>query len=196
MRRGLYFLLGLTSVYLLLVAPAFGACIHRQHHLIAQGPSPSGKRWTVTAMIHNNGSCEAWLLGIDVRPSGTPRGSSSWGWSIQAGGHLSNGFTISARDENDGSVRTFYGAAGERVRTIVLMMSNGENLTIHPKLPRMQFRKRFVWLRNMRYFVRYYPPGHHVRAATLLNSRGEVIEKRGGEEGSFDANNGYWLGNA
>jgi hypothetical protein len=195
MRRDLPIVLLLAGACILLPAQAFGACIHRQQVVVAQGPSQSGGHWTTKATIHNDGGCKAWLLGISIRPSSASRGRSSWGWSIRAGGHLPNAFTISARDDSAGPVRAFYGAAGERVNTIVLTMSNGERLTIHPRLPQMRLRKGFVWLRNMRFFVRYYPRGHHVRSATLLNSRGEVIEKRGGEEGSFNANNGYWLGN-
>jgi hypothetical protein len=142
MRRGLYLLLVLASASIVLpVAPGFGACIHRQHHLIAKGPSPSGKQWRVTATIHNNGSCRARLFQMDFRPSGTLRGSSSWGWSIPAGGHLSDKFTISAQDDSAGPKRAFYGTAGARVRTIVLTTSTGERLTVHPNLPPRPLRE-------------------------------------------------------
>jgi hypothetical protein len=183
MRRPLYLLVLVACM--LAAAPAFGACTAREHHSVATGRSPSGKAWTVTATVHNDSSCDFWLLEMDFRPSGTLRGGSNWGWQIPAGGHLSNRFTISAQDETTDFDRAFYGAVSGRVRTIVLTMSSGERLTIHPKPPPQQLRRRFVWFRNMRYVVRYYPSGEHVEVARLLNSRGELISKARGLEGEF-----------
>jgi hypothetical protein len=193
-------LLGLASVYFVLVyilpmlpastqgasATAIGTCIHRQQHLIANGRSPSGKHWTVTATIRNDGSCDAWFFGMGFAPSGTSAGSWSGGWRIPAGGHLSTNFTIGAQDEAEGPERAFSGTAGVTVKTVVLTTSNGKRLRFHPKLPSERLRKRFVWLRNVRYFLRYYPTGQHVKTAMLLNSRGALIYTEHGEEGEFD----------
>lgn len=160
-------------------------CIHRQAHLIAAGRSPSHKRWTVTASVRNNGSCRSWLLSMDFRPSGTLRGSSRWGWRIPAGGHLQSNFTMNAQDEGAGRSRAFYGATGARVKAVELTMSNGGHLVVHPKLPSLAQRRRFVWLRDVRYFVRYYPLGEHVLTAKLLNVQGEIIGVLRGSEGEF-----------
>jgi hypothetical protein len=64
-------------------------------------------------------------------------------------------------------------------------MSKEEHIVVHPKLPPPALRERFVWLRNVRYFVRYYPPGEHVRVARLLNAQGELIGVVRGSEGDF-----------
>jgi hypothetical protein len=160
-------------------------CIHRQQHLIADGRNPNGKRWTVTASVHNNGSCRSWLFSMDFRPSGTVRGSSRWGWRIPSGGHLSAKFTINAQDESAGSSRVFYGAVGKRVKSVGLTMSKGGRVVVHPKLPPLALRRRFVWLRNVRYFVRYYPPGDHVQTARLLNAQGGLLKVVRGSEGEF-----------
>ena len=123
---------------------------------------------------------------MDFDLSDTLAGSWNWNWGIPAGGYLSNKFTISGGDEAENfSERAFSGTAGARVKTVVLTMSNGERLIIHPKLPPLVLRRRFVWLRNVRYFVRYYPSGRRVKVATLRNAQGEMIEKIRGSEGEF-----------
>ncbi len=191
-------LLAIAGVYFLLVyvvpifpastrdATAFGGCIHRQQHLIAKGQSPSGGVWTVGATIQNNGSCSDWRLGMEFDPSGASRGRWSGAWGIPSGGHLSASFTIGAQDEAAGTERAFSGVVGVRVKTLALTTSSGERFTIHPKLPPKRLLKRFVWLRNLRYFVRYYPTGQPLKSARLLNSRSEVIYVARGEEGGFN----------
>lgn len=161
-------------------------CMDRQQHLVAKGESPTGSPWTATASISNNGSCNAWLVGMEFVPFGAPAGRWKGAWGIPAGSHLPDRFTIGALDEGSGSERSFSGVAGARVRSIAVTTSTGEHFTIHPKLPPPKLRKRFVWLRNMRYFIRYYPVGQHVKIAKLLNSRGEVIYIARGAEGEFD----------
>lgn len=160
-------------------------CVRSQKHLIADGRSPSNKHWTVTAEIRNNGSCRAWLFSMDFRPSGTLRGSSRWAWRIPAGGHLGKKFTMNAQDESAGSDRAFYGAVGASVETIELTMSKGKRIVVHPKLPPLVLRERFVWLRNVRYVVRYYSAGKHVRVARLINGRGGLSDVVQGSEGEF-----------
>lgn len=196
-----FLLLGLASTYFLLTyvlpavssssqgVPASGTCIHRQHHLIAKGRSPGDRRWTVTGTIRNSGSCGYWLFGMNFVFSGPNAGAWRGAWGILAGGHLSNSFTIGAQDETESSEQVFSGVVGSRVKTILLTISNGDRLVIHPKLPRQRLRKRFVWLRSMRYFVHYYNTGQHVKVARLLNSQGEIIFTARGEEGVFEGLN-------
>lgn len=193
-----FILLALASAYSLFVyiLPVFssatrdasvaGACVHRQHRLVAKGTSPGSKQWSVIATIRNNGGCNTWLLGMNFDPSDGLRGSWSGAWSIPARGHLFDGATIGAQDEAAGSERVFSGVTGVHVRTVVLSMSDGERITVHPKLVSARSRKQFVWLQDMRYFVYYYPAGQHVKVARLLNSRDEVIFTAQGEEGLFE----------
>jgi hypothetical protein len=166
-------------------ASATERCVRPQKHLIADGRSPTNKHWTVTAEIRNNGSSRAWLLSMDFRPSGTLRGSSRWAWRIPAGGHLGMKFTMNAQDERAGSDRAFYGAVGARVKTLKLTMSKGKRIVVHPKLPPLALRERFVWLRNVRYAVRYYPAGEHVGVVRLIDARGGLIDVVRGSEGEF-----------
>jgi len=182
-------------------------CEHRQP--IAHGDSPNGIPWTAAASIRDNGrNCSAWLLGFEFRPDRKPYsqsweakaeaelhrqfpmpGSFSWGWRIPAGGHLPNDFMISGRDEYEGSERVFAGAAGGSVKSITLTMSSGRHVVIRPRLPGQALRQRFVWLRNLRYFVSYYPLGSHVQEVKVRNAKGmfTVREKEiTGDEGVFE----------
>lgn len=178
-------------------------CQHRQP--IAHGNSPKDIPWTVKVSIRDNGrNCSAWLLRFEFRPDQKPYsrsweaqlgrkipmpGSFSWGWGIPAGGHLPNDFMISGQDEYEGSERVFAGAAGGSVKSIMLTMSSGQHVTIHPRLPSRALRRRFVWLRNLRYFVSYYHLGSHVQKVTVRNAEG-VFTVRGteitGDEGTFE----------
>lgn len=182
-------------------------CKHRQP--IAHGDSPNGIPWTVAASIRDNGrNCSAWLLGFEFRPDRKPYsqsweakakaelhrqfpmpGSFSWGWRIPAGGHLPNDFMISGRDAYEGSERVFAGAAGGSVKSITLTMSSGRHVVIRPRLPSQALRQRFVWLRNLRYFVSYYHLGSHVQKVTVRSAKG-MFTVRGnevtGDEGSFE----------
>ena len=178
-------------------------CQHRQP--IAHGDSPGGIPWTVRVSIRGNGhNCSAWLLGFEFRPDQKPYshsweaeinkqipmpGSFSWGWGIPAGGHLPNDFTISGQDAYEGSERVFAGAAGGSVKSITLTMSGGKYVVIRPRLPGRALRQRFVWLRNLRYFVSYYHPGSHVQKVTVRSAKGVFTIKGNevtGDEGAFE----------
>jgi len=174
---------------------------------VAHGDSPKGTPWTVAVSIRNNGrNCSAWLLGFEFRPDEKPYshsweaeaelrrkipmpGSFSWSWGIPTGGHLPKDFTISGRDEYEGSERVFAGAAGGDVKSITLTMSSGKQMTIRPQLPSEALRERFVWLRNLRYFVSYYRLGRHVQKVTVRSSKGVFTVRDNeivGDEGTFE----------
>lgn len=177
-------------------------CKHRQP--IAHGDSPNGIPWTVTVSIRDNGrNCSAWLLGFEFSPDQKPYshgweaeaeaqlnrkiptpGSFSWGWGMPAGGHLPNDFTISGRDDYEGSERVFAGAAGGSVKSITLTMSSGKHIVVHPRLPSQALRQRFVWLRNLRYFVSYYHLGSHVQKVRVRSANG--VSTIRGNEGAFE----------
>jgi hypothetical protein len=107
--------------------------------------------------------------------------------SIPPGGHLPEGYTFTGRDENDGAERVFAGFAGIQVKSLVLTLSNHETITIHPVQPEPALQNRFTWLRDMRYFVQFYPDGHHVRLVTAYNFKGRRVARVGGLEGDFSA---------
>jgi hypothetical protein len=166
-------------------ASGSGKCIQPQQKLVDSGLNPSGDPWTVTASVRKNHGCDSWLFESKFVPAGKVPGSFAFGWGIPAGGHLSDGFTIGARDESSNSERVLGGMVGGRVARIVVQMSSGGPLTIQPKLPAKKLREKFVWLRNVRYAMRFYPAGSHATKVTLYTADGKVVERVSAIEGAF-----------
>jgi hypothetical protein len=186
---GLYIALGygfhLVSVPLQ-SASAAGGCSFNNDTLVEKGTGPSGRPWTVRATVHENHGCGSWLLGMEFRPIGSSVGSSTWEWQIPVKGHLSNNFTLAAQDEIAEGGRAFYGTTSAAVTTVVIQMSKGTVIELHPKVPKRQLLDQYVWLRNLRYFMRFYPAGRHATRVTLYSADGKVIERLRGLEGEFD----------
>jgi hypothetical protein len=173
-------------IVLLVFAPvADASCIKRHGVPIANGSSPSAETWTVEGTIGNNGSCREWLFGMEFN---IPK-AISWGWGtgIPAGGHLSSDFHIDASDDllEDGSYRVLSGSVGGDVAKLVVTLSNGKHREIHPKSVPAPLRSRIVWLRNVRYFVDYYPPTGFVSSVSLLSASGQLLYRVSGSEGEF-----------
>jgi hypothetical protein len=169
---------------LLLFAPSAGAgCIKRHNVRIASGTSPTGWPWTVNGSIGNNGGdCREWLFGMDFEL----HGATNWGvgTGIPAGGHLGRRFEIDASDDllEDGSNRVFSGIVNGEVAKVVLTLSNNKHLTIRPKSPPPQLRRKVVWLHNVRYFVEYYQPEGFVTGVATFSATGQLLYR----DKSFD----------
>jgi hypothetical protein len=176
MRRGSTFFL-LFVVSSLLSASAVSAnCIKRHQVPIARGTSPSGLTWTVKGSIGNNGNnCREWLFGMEFDLEGATNWGSSTG--IPAGGHLGRGYEISAADNllEDGSDRVFNGIVNGEVAKVLVTLSNNKHLSIRPRFAPEQLRRKVVWLRNVRYFVEYYPPEGFVTGVATFNASGQLL---------------------
>lgn len=164
------------ALLLLLTPSAEAGCIKRHKVRIAKGASPSGSDWTVDGTIGNNGgNCHEWLFGMDFALEGV----GSWGSAtgIPAGGHIGRGFEIWAADDllEDGTSRVFSGAVNGEVARIVVTLSNNKHLTIRPKSPPPRLRRKVDWLRNVRYFVQFYPPVGFVTGVATLNASGVLL---------------------
>ncbi|HEX3733904.1 MAG TPA: hypothetical protein VHU86_02000 [Solirubrobacterales bacterium] len=171
---------------LFVLVPSAGAsCIRRHSVQIASGTSPSGLPWTVEGEIGDNGSCGEWLFGMEFQL----QSAGNWGWDtgIPAGGHLPRNFTIEASDDlqADGTTRVFSGTVGGDVAKVVATLSNGKHLAIQPILPSASLRHQVVWLRNVRYFVQYYPPEGLVTSVSLFSASGHLLHKTTSADGSF-----------
>jgi hypothetical protein len=158
-------------------ATAEAACIKRHDVRIASGTSPSGLKWTVDGTIGNNGSgnCREWLFSMDFELQGV--GNWGTGTGIPAGGHLGRGYDISAYDALlvDGSYRVFSGVVNGEVAKVLLTLSNNRHVTIRPKSPPAHLRRKVVWLRNVRYFVEYYPPEGFVTGLATFSASGQLL---------------------
>jgi hypothetical protein len=136
----------------------------------------------VEGTIGNNGSCREWLFGMEF----TLPGAINWGWGtgIPAGGHLSNRFKIDASDDlqEDGAWRVLSGSVGGDVAKVTATLSNGKRLSFKPRSALASLRGEVVWLRNVRYFVEYYPPTGFVTSASLFSASGRLLYRASGEE--------------
>jgi hypothetical protein len=149
---------------------------------IASGQSPEGETWTVEGGIGNNGSCREWLFGIDFS---LPK-AVNWGWStgIPAGGHLSSSFDIDASDDlqEDGAWRVLSGSVAGDVAKVIATLSNGKRLVFIPRSAPAPLRHKITWLKNVRYFVQYYPPTGFVTTASLFSASGQLLYRTSGPE--------------
>lgn len=169
-------------VMLVLASAAGAACIPRHGVPIDSGSSPEGATWTVEGTIGNNGSCREWLFGMEF----SLPGAVNWGTStgIPVGGHLSSRYTIDASDnlQEDGAWRVFSGLVAGDVAKVTASLSNGRRLVFKPRSAPASLRRKVVWLRNVRYFVQYYPPTGFVTAASLFSVTGQLLYRTSGEE--------------
>jgi hypothetical protein len=117
------------------------------------------------------------------------QGAANWSWAtgIPVGGHLDRRFAISASDNllEDGSSRVISGTVNGEVAKIILTLSNNKHLTIRPKTPAPQLRRKVVWLRNVRYFVEYYPPEGFVTGVATLSASGQLLYRDKSVEEGF-----------
>ncbi len=168
-----------VAIGLSVTAPAAGAhCIERHSVPIAKGASLSGLLWEVEGTIGNNGgggSCREWLFGMEFNIVGALGWGSSTG--IPAGGHRGRDPGVDASDDLlvDGSDRVFSGFVTGEVAKVVATLSNNKHLTVRPKLPPKQLRRKVVWLRNLRYFVAYYPPEGFVTGVASFSRSGQLL---------------------
>lgn len=164
------------------VPSAGAACITRHRVPIASGPSPEGETWNVEGEIGNNGSCRQWLFGMEFSLPGAVNWGSSTG--IPAGGHLLSSYTISASDnlQEDGAWRAFSGFVAGDVAEVTATLSNGKRLSFKPRSAPAPLRRKVVWLRNVRYFVQYYPPTGFVTSASLFSASGQLLYRASGNQ--------------
>lgn len=175
-RRGLIMIVFALAVSAVFASTASAECIERHRVRIASGQSPSGWKWTVDGTIGNNGgNCREWLFGMDFYLEGA--GDWGWGTGIPAGGHLGRGFDIESFDSllEDGSYRVVAGTVDGEVAKVVFTLSNNKRLTVHPKSPSADLRRKVGWLRNTRYFVDYYLPEAFVTGVATFSSSGQLL---------------------
>jgi hypothetical protein len=177
MRRSLLLLLAVAAAAMALAQPA-GACIKRHEVPIAKGTSPTGWGWSVKGSIGpNGGRCRDWLFGMNFNLEGAVGWGSSTG--IKPGSSYGGHPEVNASDYllSDGSDRVFSGFVGGEVTRVLVTLSNNKHLVIHPKLPRPKLRRHVPWLRDVRYFVRYYRPEGFVTGVASFDRAGLLVSR-------------------
>ena len=160
-------------------------CVRPQNLALASETGPQGSRWNVAASIANISGCKAWLLGFEFRPLGIRKGSWRGAWAIPPGGHLSKDFEVGARDERAGSARAVSGVVGGDVRSVEVITGRGTRFVVHPRRPSAALRRTDVWLRNVRYFLRFYSKKSPAQKLLLRDRAGRAVASVHGAEGEF-----------
>lgn len=110
----------------------------------------------------------------------------NWGWStgIPAGGYLASSFNIDASDDlqEDGAWRVLSGSVAGDVAKVMATLSNGKRLIIKPRSAPASLRRKVAWLKNVRYFVQYYPPTGFVTSASLFSTSGQLLYRTSGSQ--------------
>lgn len=184
MRRQNLILFALVAL-LLFTSTATADCIKRHHVRVAAGTSPNGWGWTVDGSIGNNGgNCREWLFGMEFEVEGVTNWGSSTG--IPAGGHLGPGASEPSAFDGlleDGSYRVFGGFVNDEVAKVLVTLSNNKHLAFRPQSPPKKLRRKVVWLRNVRYFVQYYPPEGFVTGLATFSASGQLLYRDKSWEG-------------
>jgi hypothetical protein len=106
-------------------------------------------------------------------------GALNWGSShgIPVGGSVGRDPEVEASDFllEDGSDRVFSGFVGGEVTKVLVTLSNDKHLVVRPRLPRPKLRRDVAWLRNVRYFVRYYRPEGFVTGVAAFERSGLLV---------------------
>ncbi len=166
-------------------APASSHCIPRHAVKLDRGVH-AGNPWRVNASIEKIGRhhrCSFWFLKVQFLPEGKQPGSWTEGWGIPAGGHLPPDATIDASEEEEGE--SIGGVVGSRVHSVVFTFDNGRKIVVYPMAPSERLQMRFVWLRDLRYFLTHFAAGEHVVSAKLLDANGKRIFSVHSQEGEL-----------
>jgi hypothetical protein len=79
------------------------------------------------------------------------------------------------------------GITKRRVTKLVVAMSEGEPLTIHPELAPRRLWKRLGWLRGLRFYDQFFQAGPVPREVTAFDRSGHVLAHRASSHGRFFA---------
>ena len=69
------------------------------------------------------------------------------------------------------------GVARGKAVELVMKMSDGQFLTVHPTLASPETRERFPWLRGFRFFDAFFPSSQEPEKVTAFGSDGRVLAR-------------------
>jgi hypothetical protein len=161
-------------------------CIRPQKVPLLREPTGEGDLLKVTASVRpNGGRCGRWLFQVAFQMPDVVSFSAATG--IPVGGHTSVRYPINALDSGapEGVKRAFGGYVGASVTRIVARLEDGSELQVTPVSPDEQLRRRYRWLRGMRYFAHYYEAPSGVEVVELYSADGELLFEESGQDGAF-----------
>lgn len=167
-------------------APAC-ACGERDAVVVAHGKSLYGVPWRIKAGLLPRVGPQPRML--EVRFSVGPRDSyEGGGYSKMLPLPLHPRFVFSAikgSDFDDHPEGDLSGVTSWRVSSLVLTMSEGEPLTVHPTPAPTDLRKRLPWLRGARFFDAFFPGSQQPELVEAFDGEGHLLARDRGARGPF-----------
>jgi hypothetical protein len=176
-------LLGVAVIFAMaatVAAPASACevCGHRHKYVIARGKSPHGVPWWIATAGPRTDSLgrRGVEFHFDFGPPAFYDAGYFSGMPLPVRGEFAvrgvPGTGLSPYPESDLS-----GITGRGVVELVVKLSDGSMLEVHPDRARPALRARFPWLRGLGFYETFYPAGLEPRTVAALDARGRLIAR-------------------
>lgn len=166
---------------------ASAVCTRPQRVPIAHGRSPEGQRWFIRGRLRNDFHCRTRMLDVDFVPFMHSGPSWTGGYQVPIGGSLSSSFVISSQALRGTEENSFSGMTTRRVVLVEFTTGDGSWSKVRPRRPQRAGAKEPDWLRNVRYFLVYFPVDERVQRVRARDRAGRVLyQGRESVPGSFE----------
>lgn len=133
-----------------------GVCLKRPlRAMVGHGRSPDGRKWSVVGHLRNDWKCRSRLLEISFHPFGHTGVRWGAGYGVPIGASLSSTFVISSDQFEKAGEIAYGGITSAKVALVEASTRNGGWVKIEPQASQTATVPR--WLRNVRYFMEYFP---------------------------------------
>lgn len=154
-------------------AQACGCGLQSAGPVVAHGKSPAGIPWQIRASRIDSRTVD---IHFDLKTPGYEDAGYFTSLELPLSDRFiftaDTGSNISPYPESDLS-----GVASGRVHRIHVRMSEGGPLEFRPHLAPRSVRKRFPWLRELRFFDRFFANERDPLVATAYDARGNVLTR-------------------
>jgi hypothetical protein len=180
-------LVAMAVIFLLPGGASACACGNPKGVIVARGQSLYGVPWWIKASLVWPATVAPATL--EAHFSISPRGGfSGVGYFTGAPLPLPAEFVFSAL-EGSGIDRypesDLSGIARRKVVTLVIEMSDGETMMIHPRLSPPRVWRRFPWLAGVRFYDVFFPSRQESLVATAYDRDGQMIKRLKSHFGLF-----------
>lgn len=149
--------------------------------VVARGISPHGIRWQINASYLPHSTEDKPYLNVDFTMDAIPYGG--YGMSVPLS--FSGGFAHAESQIERSSEGDLSGIADRRVVELKMKMGNGKVLTVEPALAPARLRKRFFWLREVRFFDFFFRAPGKPRLLTAFDRDGHMLGRGKIHQGFF-----------
>lgn len=175
----------MTAAILLPGGASACACGEFRGAVVAHGKSLYGVPWRIKAALSPPSTTRPRAIEVHFSIGG-PDGTVGYFTALPR--RLPSAFVFTAitgSDIVDYPESDLSGVTRAKVTELVVKMSDGELLTVRPSPAPTEIRKRFPWLRGLRFFDVFFPADQRPRVVTALDRDGDVLARYASRRGSF-----------